>query len=90
VKVTKPQLKFQSASGTIREHVEAQLRGAILSTIYELFRQEIDQLCEPRFARKGTTFAHRAGSDPGSILAQGQRVGVKKPRAKRDGKDVDL
>lgn len=90
MKNTSHQLKFQSVTSQIREHVEAQLRGAVLSTIYELFRQEIDQLCGPRFARKGEEFAHRAGSDPGSILAQGQRVKVKKPRAKRGGEEVEL
>lgn len=90
MKSTQHQLKFQSVKSQIREHVEAQMRGAILSTIYELFSQEITELCGPRFARKGDTYAHRAGSDPGSILAQGQRFEVKKPRAKRGGKDVEL
>lgn len=90
MKSTSHQLKFQSVTSQIREHVEAQLRGVVLSTIYELFKQEIDQLCGPRFARKGDELAHRAGSDPGSILAQGQRLQVKKPRAKRGGEEVEL
>lgn len=90
MKSTVHQLKFQSVKSQIRDHVEAQMRGAILSTIYELFRQEIDELCGPRFARKGDELAHRAGSDPGSILAHGQRFQVKKPRAKRAGRDVEL
>lgn len=90
MKSTCHQLKFQSVKSQIREHVEAQMRGAVLSTIYELFKQEIDQLCGARFERKGDTFAHRAGSDPGSILAHGQRMEVKKPRAKRNGKDIEL
>lgn len=90
MKSTSHQLKFQSVTSQIREHVEAQLRGAVLSTIYELFKQEIDQLCGARFARKGDELAHRAGSDPGSILAQGQRFKVKKPRVKRGGEEVEL
>lgn len=49
----------------------------------------MNQLCGPRFARKGKELAHRAGSDPGSILAQGQRFKVKKPRAKRDGEEAE-
>lgn len=90
MKNTSHLLKFQSAASQIREHVEAQMRGAILATVYELFQQEVEELCGPVFARKGSNFAHRAGSDPGSILAQGQRVSVKKPRAKRNGKDIEL
>ena len=90
MKNTSHQLKFQSIAGQIREHVEAQMRGAILATVYELFSQEIDQLCGPMFARKGGAFAHRAGSDPGSILAQGQRLAIKKPRAKKNGEELEL
>ena len=90
MKTTSHQLKFQSVTSQIRDHVEAQMRGAVLSTIYELFKQEMNQLCGPLFARKGEHLAHRAGSDPGSILAQGQRFKVKKPRAKRDGQEVEL
>ena len=90
MKTTSHQLKFQSVKLSIREHVEAQLRGAVLATIQELFRQEIHELCGPSFSRKGEGLCHRAGSDPGSILAQGQRVAVKKPRAKMGGKDVEL
>lgn len=66
------------------------MRGAILATVYELFQQEIDELCGPIFCRKGSALAYRAGSDPGSILAQGQRLNVKKPRAKRNGEEVEL
>lgn len=90
MKVSKQQLKFQSVKSQIREFVETRMRGAVLSTIFEIFNQEMDELCGPRFARKGDAFAHRAGSDPGSILAQGQRFQVKKPRAKKGGRDVAL
>lgn len=90
MKTTSHQLKFQSAAGQIREHVEAQMRGAILATVHELFRQEIEHLCGPIFARKGSSLCHRAGSDPGSILAQGQRMSIKKPRAKKGGEEVEL
>jgi len=90
MKNTSHQLKFQSAASQIREHIEDQMRGAILATVYELFNQEVEELCGPVFARKGASFAHRAGSDPGSILAQGQRVSVKKPRAKKGGKEIEL
>lgn len=90
MKSTVKEIKFQSVKSQIRDYVEAQMRGAVLATIYELFRQEIDSLCGPAFARKGSQLAHRAGSDPGSILAQGQRFSVRKPRVKRNGKDVEL
>ena len=90
MKNTDHQLKFQSNSQQIREFIESQMRGATLAMVYELFSQEVDRLCGPRFSRKGEGLSHRAGSDPGSIVAQGQRVSVKKPRVKRSGEEVAL
>lgn len=90
MKSTSHQLKFQSTSQQIREFVEAQMRGATIAMVYELFQQEVSQLCGAAFSRKGAELAHRAGSDPGSILAQGQRLAVKKPRVKKAGQEVEL
>lgn len=90
MKSTSHQLKFQSTSQQIRDFVEAQMRSATLAMVYELFCQEVNRLCGPAFSRKGDELAHRAGSDPGSILAHGQRVSVKRPRVKRGGKDIEL
>lgn len=90
MKSTSHQLKFQSTSQQIREFVEAQMQSATLAMVYELFRQEVDRLCGPAFSRKGDVLAHRAGSDPGSILAQGQRVQIKRPRVKKGGQEVEL
>jgi transposase-like protein len=80
----------EDPSAKIRELVESEMRGAMLKTIYSLFSQEVDQLCGGRFARKGEELCHRAGSDPGSVLASGQRIAVKKPRVKKDGAEMEL
>ncbi len=90
MKNTSCKLKIQSASEEIREFVKEKMRGATLAMVYGLFQQEIDQLCGQQFCRKGDKLAHRAGSDPGSILANGQRLAVKKPRAKLAGKELEL
>jgi transposase-like protein len=76
--------------GQIREMVECQLRGSVLALVQELFTEEVKGLCGPTFSRKGDQFYHRGGSDPGSVLLQGQRVAVKKLRVKKDGQDVEL
>jgi putative transposase len=89
-KTTSHEVKFQSVNQQIREYIQAQMRGATLAMVYELFNQEVDRMCGPVFSRKGSELAHRAGSDPGSILAQGQRLAVKKPRVKKAGQEVEL
>ena len=93
MKNTNYQLTMQSlkdAKSQIQEMVEGRMRTAILDMVYELFEQELLGLCGPKYNRDKSYECERAGSDPGSVLAQGQRVKVKKPRAKKDGKDIEL
>jgi hypothetical protein len=52
--------------------------------------EEVEALCGKAFSRKGLQRQHRAGSDPGSVILQGQRIAVKKPRVKKAGKEVEL
>ena len=50
----------------------------------------MEDLCGLRYVRGRDKEYYRAGSDKGSILAQGQRVLVRKPRVKNEGPDVRL
>jgi putative transposase len=85
------QFSFQEIKDSreqIREVIEGRLRTAVLDMVYELFDQEVSSLCGPKYSRDSE--AVRNGSDPGSVILQGQRVSVRKPRVKRAGKDVKL
>lgn len=73
-----------------RELVHSQLRSATLSLVSELYRQEVEELCGKAFSRKGADGAYRGGSDPSTVLVNGQRVSVRKPRVKENGRDVEL
>ena len=57
---------------------------------YDMFAEEVDRLCGPAYRRHADSSAHRTGSSPGSVLIDGLRVPVKKPRVKRNGKEVTL
>ena len=74
----------------IREMVHQQVRGAALSLIQGLLMEEVEVLCGKVFSRKGLEGYRRGGSDPGSVILQGQRIAVKKPRVKRAGKEAEL
>jgi transposase-like protein len=74
----------------IREHVNIGLREAALKLIYGLFAEELEDRCGSKYSRKHEELATRAGSDPGSVFLSGQKVLVKKPRAKLGGKEVEL
>jgi putative transposase len=80
----------KDAYSQIREMVEGQMRGAALKLMQGFFMEEVERLCGPKFSRKEDENCHRGGSDPGSVVLQGQRVYVKKPRIKKDGEEVEL
>ena len=63
----------------LREDIQARIRVSALQMVYQIFEEEVEQLCgKPRSRKKGS-YAHRAGSDKGSILLEGQRVSVRNP-----------
>jgi putative transposase len=74
----------------IREMVHQQVRGAALSLVQGLLMEDVEALCGKVFSRKGLEGHCRGGSDPGSVILQGQRIAVKKPRVKKAGKEVEL
>jgi len=87
------QTSFRVVSDTfsqVKALVHTELRRATLELVMELYRQEVDDFCGAPFSRKGESGFHRGGSDPTSVLVNGQRMEVRKPRVKRAGRDVEL
>lgn len=85
-----PTSNIQEAFKEIQNLVRHQIRGATLSFVQGLFDQEMEELCGKPFSRKTDSGCHRGGSDPGSVILEGRRVSVKKPRAKKEGEEVPL
>jgi putative transposase len=74
----------------IRAIIHQQVRGAALGMIQGILLDEVERLCGKAFSRKNLERCRRGGSDPGSVVLQGQRIAVKKPRVKKAGKEVEL
>ncbi len=74
----------------IRSIVAEELKTSAIYFINDLFKAEIQNLCGELFQRKNTDYYHRAGTNPGSILLEGQRVKITKPRVKHNKKEVEL
>lgn len=90
---TQYQQSFQLIKDTqeqIREIISCQMRGAALKMLQSLFSEEVSRLCGSSFCRKNTDLCHRGGSDKGSVVLQGQRVAVKKPRIRKGDKEIHL
>jgi len=91
MKNTEYQQSFQSIKdyqAQIHEIVAGRMRTAVMDMVVQLFEDELYHLCGPRYGREAE--CSRAGSDPGSIYVNGQRVSIKKPRVKKGGKDVEV
>jgi putative transposase len=74
----------------IRSKVRDHMRDATFQFIHGLFSEEMAFLCGEPFKHKTDEQCRRGGWDPGSVVLGGQRVAVKKPRARRDGEDIEL
>jgi transposase-like protein len=80
----------QDTFSQMRQVVQNQMRGAALALALQLFNDEVEQLCGPKFSRKSEKFCHRGGSDDGSIILHGGNVSLKKPRARKGNEEVVL
>ncbi len=94
MRVTTNVLKSQKTildKNEIREVFLQNLQDAALNLAVGLINEQINDLCGELYERKSfKRLSHRAGSNQGSIIVNGQRVNLKVPRVKRNNKDIPL
>ena len=78
------------AHAVIREALRQELHRTTLRMVQQLFQDEITALCGPRHARDRDAEAVRGGSEKGSILWDGKRMPVRRPRARDEDAEVTL
>lgn len=70
---------------------ESQARESVRRLVQALFEEELKSLAGQSHRRgRGAEGVYRAGSDPGSIRAAGQRLRVRKPRLKQANREIPL
>lgn len=74
----------------IREALRRHMHTSMLRAIYDMFQQEVEALCGPRYARNRDHEAARAGTEDGSIYWDGQRQPVRRPRVRNADGEVHL
>ena len=85
------QLSNEISSKDIQAMFLERAKNAILATAVELMEQDMARLCGEKFSRKSEKdFCHRGGSEQTSLMVDGAKVSVRKPRARKDGKEVEL
>lgn len=75
----------------VKGELEGLLRLQAIGYVRSLLEEEMDELCGSAFSHKAVkNLAHRGGSEKGWVAIQGQRVALRKPRARKDGHEVPL
>ena len=83
-------LSLEEIREAVRRAVEKRARLGALAFFYEVVNEEVNLLCGKEFSHKSGEQCHRGGSEKGSIYVDGQRVSVRRPRVRKDAKEVHL
>lgn len=75
---------------SLRDDLQDRIRASVLERVYCLFEEEVEKLCGKPYSKHLPGTPRRAGSDRGSVYLDGQKVSVKKPRVKQNGKEINL
>jgi transposase-like protein len=74
----------------LQEEILKRCKQAALLMGVALLEEEVSGLCGPAFSRKGTSLCHRGGSDETSIIVQGAKYRINRPRVRDDQGEVEL
>jgi transposase-like protein len=85
------QLSLALSSIDMQEILMRRAKNAVLATAIELMEQDMERLCGKPFARKNeASLCHRGGSEMTSLLVDGAKLSVRRPRARQGGEEVEL
>ena len=65
-------------------------KQAALAMAVALLEQDAEALCGPRYTRKGVHQCHRGGSERSAVVLEGARYAVRRPRVRKDNREVAL
>lgn len=74
----------------LQEEILIRCKQAALSMGMALLEEEVSALCGPSFSRKVEEQSHRGGSDQTSIIVQGAKYRIKRPRVRNAQGEVVL
>lgn len=85
------QLQRELSSIDVQSLLLERAKSAVLATAVELMEQDMERLCGRAFARKSDRdLCHRGGSDWTSLMVDGGKLPVQRPRARKNGKEIEL
>jgi putative transposase len=88
---TVSQLPNTLSSIDVQKLLLERAKNSVLATAIELMEQDMELLCGSHFRRKtGEDLCHRGGSEWTSLMLDGAKYSVRRPRARKDGEEIQL
>jgi transposase-like protein len=85
------QLSLALSSIDVQQMLLSKAKNAVLAMAVELMEQDMLRMCGERFTRKeDADLCHRGGNDWTSLMVDGAKHSVIRPRARKDGEEVEL
>lgn len=85
------QLSLSLSSIDVQEMLLNKAKNAVLAAAVDLMEQDMARLCGKPFARKCEgALCHRGGSEETSLMLAGAKYPLRRPRARKDGKEVEI
>jgi putative transposase len=85
------QLRMAMSSIDVQEFLLSRAKNAVLATAVELMEQDMARLCGAPFARKADeSLCHRGGSEWTSLMLDGAKYPMRRPRARRGSQEVEI
>ena len=76
----------QVSSGSAGEVLRDHLRGLVRQMITDVIAEEVTELCGPKHQPTGGDL-YRAGTAPGSVIYDGERESIARPRVRQKKDD---
>lgn len=76
--------------GAIQAVLLERAKQAALAMAVALLEQDAEELCGQRYERKSTEQGHRGGHEQTSVVVEGAKYGIRRPRVRRDNHEVAL
>jgi putative transposase len=85
------QLTMALSSIDVQKMLLSRAKNAVLATAIELMEQDMERLCGAPFTRKGDeALCHRGGSERTSLMLDGAKYPMRRPRARKGGEEVEI
>ncbi len=85
------QLSLALSSIDVQEMLLSKAKNSVLATAIDLMEQDMARLCGVPFARKSAAdLCHRGGSEETSLMLDGAKYPMRRPRARKNGEEVEL